>query len=186
MCGSLMPRPLGDLVDVDPALARRFGWLDTLGLDSAYDYDPVWAKAQELGFAGMFHGGLGHMPSGSFTAVTNYTFNHIGSFAQRLHSLCKSLFMGDLAWPDVTRRISDRRTVSLADQLYRASGSVGANIAEGYSRGTGKAASASTNTAWGLREKHATGTTRPVTSSASRSSTTAANCWQRSFASCSP
>ena len=98
----------------------------------------------------------------------------------------KSLFMGDLAWPDVTRRISDRRTVSLADQLYRASGSVGANIAEGYSRGTGKAASASTNTAWGLREKHATGTTRPVTSSASRSSTTAANCWQRSFASCSP
>ena len=98
----------------------------------------------------------------------------------------KSLFMGDLAWPDVTRRISDRRTVSLADQLYRASGSVGANIAEGYSRGTGKAASASTYSAWGLREKHATGTTRPVTSSASRSSTTAANCWQRSFASCSP
>ena len=50
----------------------------------------------------------------------------------------KSLFMGDLAWPDVTKLVSDRRTISLADQLYRAAGSVGANIAEGYSRGTGK------------------------------------------------
>jgi hypothetical protein len=47
----------------------------------------------------MFHGGLGNMPSGSFTSVTNYTFNHIGSFAQRMHPLCKSLFMGG-----VTRR----------------------------------------------------------------------------------
>src|ERR1043166_365025 len=41
MFGSLMPRPLGDLADLGPAVAHRFGWLDTLGLDSAYDYDPV-------------------------------------------------------------------------------------------------------------------------------------------------
>jgi four helix bundle protein len=32
----------------------------------------------------------------------------------------------------------DRRTLGLADQLYRALGSTGANVAEGYSRGTGK------------------------------------------------
>ena len=50
----------------------------------------------------------------------------------------KSLFLSDLAWPDVTKLMSDRRTISLADQLYRAVGSVGANVAEGYSRGTGK------------------------------------------------
>jgi len=50
----------------------------------------------------------------------------------------KSLFLADLSWPDVTKLIGDRRTLSLADQLYRAAGSVGANIAEGYSRGTGK------------------------------------------------
>jgi predicted TIM-barrel fold metal-dependent hydrolase len=74
-----------------PGQTHYFDWY---GIDSAYDYDPVWAKAQELGFAGMFHGGLGHMPSGSFTAVTNYTFNHIGSFAHRMHYLCKSLYMG--------------------------------------------------------------------------------------------
>ena len=32
----------------------------------------------------------------------------------------------------------EKRTVSLADQLYRAIGSISANIAEGYSRGTGR------------------------------------------------
>ena len=31
-----------------------------------------------------------------------------------------------------------RRTLGLSDQLYRALGSVGSNIAEGYSRGTGR------------------------------------------------
>jgi four helix bundle protein len=49
-----------------------------------------------------------------------------------------SLFLGDIAWQDVTKLMQDRRTISLADQLYRAVGSIGANIAEGYSRGTGK------------------------------------------------
>ena len=50
-----------------------------------------------------------------------------------------SLFVGDLGWEDVTRLYRDQRTVSLAGQLYRALGSISANISEGYSRGTGKA-----------------------------------------------
>jgi four helix bundle protein len=49
-----------------------------------------------------------------------------------------AVFAGDLAWADVSKLASDRRLVGLADQLFRAVGSVGANIAEGYSRGTGK------------------------------------------------
>jgi four helix bundle protein len=49
-----------------------------------------------------------------------------------------AVFAGDLAWMDVTKLASDRRTLSLSDQLFRAVGSVAANIAEGYSRGTGK------------------------------------------------
>lgn len=32
----------------------------------------------------------------------------------------------------------DRRTIGLAEQLYRALGSISANIAEGFSRGTGR------------------------------------------------
>jgi len=49
-----------------------------------------------------------------------------------------AVFVGDLAWHDVTKLVSDRRTVRLADQLFRAVGSIGANIAEGYSRRSGK------------------------------------------------
>ena len=49
-----------------------------------------------------------------------------------------ALFAADLAWRDVTRLMNDKRTLGLADQLYDAVGSIGANLAEGYSRGTGK------------------------------------------------
>jgi four helix bundle protein len=49
-----------------------------------------------------------------------------------------ALFAADLAWRDVTDLVGDRRTLSLADQLYRAIGSVSANIAEGYGRGFSK------------------------------------------------
>ncbi len=49
-----------------------------------------------------------------------------------------ALFAADLGWQDITRLASDRRTRALADQLYRALGSVSANIAEGYSRGSKK------------------------------------------------
>lgn len=49
-----------------------------------------------------------------------------------------ALFVGDISWRDVTRLMGDKRTLDLSDQLYRAAGSISANIAEGYSRGTGK------------------------------------------------
>jgi four helix bundle protein len=49
-----------------------------------------------------------------------------------------ALFVGDLGWHDVTRLMQDRRTRALSDQLYRALGSISANLAEGYSRGTGR------------------------------------------------
>ena len=48
------------------------------------------------------------------------------------------LFIAEIGWHDVTRLVADKRTISLSDQLYRALGSVSANVAEGYSRGTGK------------------------------------------------
>jgi four helix bundle protein len=48
------------------------------------------------------------------------------------------LFVADIGWHDVTKLMQDRRTLALSDQLYRALGSISANIAEGYSRSTGK------------------------------------------------
>ena len=49
-----------------------------------------------------------------------------------------ALFAADLGWNDVTKLMGDKRTLSLSDQLYRALGSISANIAEGYSRGSSK------------------------------------------------
>jgi four helix bundle protein len=45
-----------------------------------------------------------------------------------------ALFTAEIGWQDVTKLMQDKRTVSLADQLYRSLGSISANIAEGYSR----------------------------------------------------
>ena len=77
-------------------------WFDRFGLDSAYDYDPVWAKCAELGFAAACHGGIGCLSPLRFTSPTNYSHNHIGAFMDSMHRLVKSLFMGG-----VTRRFPD-------------------------------------------------------------------------------
>lgn len=49
-----------------------------------------------------------------------------------------ALFLADLGWDDISTLAQDRRTLGLADQLYRAIGSISSNISEGYSRGTGR------------------------------------------------
>lgn len=49
-----------------------------------------------------------------------------------------ALLASDLCWEDTNKLRKDRRMLDLADQLYRAVGSTSANIAEGYSRGTGR------------------------------------------------
>jgi four helix bundle protein len=49
-----------------------------------------------------------------------------------------ALFAADLGWQDVTRLASERRTMAIADQMYRSLGSISANLAEGYSRGTSR------------------------------------------------
>ncbi len=72
-------------------------WRDPLGLDSDYDYDPVWAKCLELKLIPTFHNstqGLGFRAS-----TSNWTYNHIGHFAAAGDALCKALFLGG-----VTRR----------------------------------------------------------------------------------
>ncbi len=61
------------------------------GVDSAYDYDPLWAKCVELGIAPVFHSSLqSHRVTRS---ATSYVYNHIGGLAANHESLCKSLFL---------------------------------------------------------------------------------------------
>jgi predicted TIM-barrel fold metal-dependent hydrolase len=76
--------------------------LDHFGLESEYDYDPLWAKCMELGVAPTFHStGMG---LGSRTSLANYMYNHIGHFAAAGEAICKALFIGG-----VTRRFPNLR-----------------------------------------------------------------------------
>ncbi|HXH85115.1 MAG TPA: amidohydrolase family protein [Candidatus Tectomicrobia bacterium] len=102
MLGSLVERPVASVVTGDPE-ARRFAvWYDALGLDSAHDYDPLWARCAELGIAPTFH--TGARRQGLRLSPTNFTYNHIGHFAAAGHAVCKALFLGG-----VTRRFPSLR-----------------------------------------------------------------------------
>ena len=98
---ALMPgyvrRPIAAAVRKSAEAARYGFWLDLIGLDSEYDYDPLWAKCLELKIAPTFHSGS----VGLFTrsSISNFTFNHIGHFAAAGEAICKALFFGG-----VTRR----------------------------------------------------------------------------------
>ncbi|MFN8489973.1 MAG: four helix bundle protein [Caldilineaceae bacterium] len=61
-----------------------------------------------------------------------------GDALWRIEAYRLGLFAGDLGWPDVTKLMRDRRTLDVSDQLYRALGSISANIAEGFSRDSHK------------------------------------------------
>ena len=79
------------------AASRHAFWLDTFGIDSPFDYDPLWQRCQDLGVNPTFHsGGMGW---GSRNSISNYVYNHIGHFAAAGDATCKSLFLGG-----VTRR----------------------------------------------------------------------------------
>ena len=49
-----------------------------------------------------------------------------------------SLFLSDICWEDATKPAKNSRTKSLSNQLYRAVGSVAANLEEGYSKQSAK------------------------------------------------
>ena len=89
-----IPEPAPDGQQRSPfMLPGQTHWFDTFGIDSAHDYDPVWATFERLGFAVMSHGGIGHIAPNNFTSISNYSFNHIGMMAEKMHRQTKSLFM---------------------------------------------------------------------------------------------
>jgi predicted TIM-barrel fold metal-dependent hydrolase len=86
MFGGTIPRPYDDT----PNSPGR--WIDTLGHDSLYDYDPVWRRCEELGVAPTFHsGGQGW---GTRMSTTNNSYNQVGNFAAADEGTCRSLVFG--------------------------------------------------------------------------------------------
>ena len=124
MINGLVHRPIGETGENDASGGGKPNWgagsgerIDTLGLDSAYDYDPFWRRCIELKVAPASHTpGMGW---GSRRSVSSYVSNHIGSFGASMEALCRSLFLGG-----VTRRFPElsfgllEGGVSWACELY--------------------------------------------------------------------
>ena len=105
MINGLIHRPIGQGTGSHPKGMPNWGSgsgerIDTLGLDSAYDYDPFWRRCAELGVAPASHTpGMGW---GSRRSISSYVANHIGSFGASMEALCRGLFLGG-----VTRRFPE-------------------------------------------------------------------------------
>ena len=65
-------------------------------------------------------------------------FMGAGDPLRRMAAYRLSLDLLDMAWPDTQVVRKHSTTSPIASQLYRAAGSIGANVAEGYSRSSGR------------------------------------------------
>jgi predicted TIM-barrel fold metal-dependent hydrolase len=97
MMTSLMRRPIKAAQQHDGESNRYANWPDALGLESEYDYDPVWAKCLALQVVPTFHSASQGL--GTRVSYSNFVYNHIGHFAAAGEAVCKSLFLAG-----VTRR----------------------------------------------------------------------------------
>ncbi len=97
MLNSMIERPIQHVAENRPEATDLAVWFDMIGLDSAYDYDPVWAKCVELGVSPTFH--KGSRGRALRVSPSNFVYNHIGHFAAASESVCKAIFLGG-----VTRR----------------------------------------------------------------------------------
>src|SRR5829696_9879642 len=102
MFGSAQPKKVPSINSDNPDVRRLAVYYEVFGIDSDYDFDPVWEKCREVKIAPTFHS------AGSNQALrnspTNFTYNHIGHFADAGHAAAKGIFLGG-----VTRRFPELR-----------------------------------------------------------------------------
>jgi predicted TIM-barrel fold metal-dependent hydrolase len=84
-------RPLAAYPELFPRLCHP----DRFGIDSAFDYDPVWRAFQELGVAVTAHGAVGmrYLPDGR-SSPSNYLANHALGHGYLQAELCRALVFG--------------------------------------------------------------------------------------------
>ena len=93
-------RPVPAVVDRWPEAAPWALWVDTYGIDSEYDYDPVWQTCLDLGLSPSFHSSAMGWPNRR--SISSYVYNHVGMLGEAHHATAKSLVLGG-----VTRRFPD-------------------------------------------------------------------------------
>ncbi|HWP60462.1 MAG TPA: amidohydrolase family protein [Candidatus Acidoferrales bacterium] len=84
-------RPIPSAAEgIDPQKAAWY--CDNIALDSPYDYEPLWRRCVDLGVAVTQHSGS---PRWSDRAsITNFTYNHVGHFAESNHAFARGVFLG--------------------------------------------------------------------------------------------
>ncbi len=87
-----VPRTLSADAAWQPDPKKRRVWIDGLGMDSAYDYDPVWQKFLDCKIAVTNHTGANGWPDRN--SPTSFVHCHLGHFAQAHHLMARSLFLG--------------------------------------------------------------------------------------------
>ncbi|WP_446830171.1 amidohydrolase family protein [Candidatus Foliamicus sp.] len=89
---NLVRRPIGAIDESNPEYRTYAFWIDTLAIDSIYDYDPLWQHCMDLKIPVTAHAvGQGmHMRR----SPSNYMYNQTGHFAAAGHAFAKALFFG--------------------------------------------------------------------------------------------
>lgn len=80
LISSFVRRPVEAVSHLGPEVRHHASWVDSYGLDSAYDYDPFWARCIELGISPAAHSGAVGWEGRRSTS--SYVSNHIGFFAK--------------------------------------------------------------------------------------------------------
>ena len=98
--GSL-PRPIPAFAADGDSTAGVPYYIDALGLDNPYDYDPLWQRCVDLGVAVTFHQASGWVDR---MAVSNGEFNRVGHPAQAHDPVTRALFLGGVVrrFPNLT------------------------------------------------------------------------------------
>jgi len=77
---------------IDPKKAAWY--VDSIALDSPYNYEPVWKRCVDLGVAVTQHSGSGRWMDRS--SINNFVYNHVGHFAESNHAFARAVFLGGL------------------------------------------------------------------------------------------
>jgi len=84
-------RPIPSALEgTDPQKAAWY--CDNIALDSPYDYDPFWQRCVELKVAVTQHSGSPRWVDRA--SITNFTYNHVGHFAEANHAFARGVFLG--------------------------------------------------------------------------------------------
>ena len=85
-------RPIPSAAEEIKDQQKAAWYCDTIALDSPYDYEPFWRRCVDLGVAVTQHSGSGRWSDRA--SISNFTYNHVGHFAESNHAFARGVFLG--------------------------------------------------------------------------------------------